>query len=62
MLLLKFIRNTDIGLNKVSYMTIKITILCFKTSQKVHIMLAVMLVVTNNAKNYASTIYQNPST
>lgn len=61
-LLLKFICNTDIELNKISYMTKKITILCFKTSQKVHIMLAVMLVVINNANNYASTIYQNLST
>ena len=61
-LLLTFICNTDIGLNKISYTTKKITILCFKTSQKVHIMLAVMLVVTNNANNYASTIYQNLST
>ena len=54
--------STDIGLNKIRYMTTKITILCSKTSQKVHIMLAVMLVVTNNANNYASTIYQNLST
>ena len=63
-LFLKFACNTDLGCKK------KLTILCCKPAKSTNyassaffrkIKVKIILVMTNYAKNYASTIYQSPA-